>query len=130
MQKELNTAAPFLALGYGGHLMAGSIFHKYHGSDERKSTGAIFMQMGIMTVGFTVGLIATPDAEAKRIGGPSTATMLLGSFGGAIVAGAIDVGLMSWKPVYGSKTHPNGEWIALPIPMGEKGLGVGIGGRF
>lgn len=119
-----------MVLGYGGHLTAGSLFHKYHGSDERKSTGSMLMQMGIMTVGLTVGVIATPDAEAKRIKGPSTATMLLGSVGGAIVAGAIDVGILSWKPIYGSHPKENVDWIALPVPIGEKGVGIGIGGRF
>jgi hypothetical protein len=130
MQKELNTAIPLLALGYGGHLAAGGFMHKFHDGDEKKGTGSMLMQMGVMAVGFTVGVLATPEEEAKRTKKPSTATMLAGSIGGAIVAGAIDVGIMSWEPIYGSTAKRNVEWMVLPMPVGEKGMGVGIGGTF
>lgn len=130
MNNELNTAIPFLALGYGGHFAAGGFIHKYHGGDEKKGQGAMLMQVGIMATGLTIGILATPKLEATQTKMPSTATMLAGSFGGAIVAGLIDVGLFSWEPVYGTSAQRNTQWMVLPTPIGEKGMGISAGGSF
>lgn len=129
LQKELDTAIPFMFMGFGGHLAAGGFIHKFH-DEERKGQGSILLQAGVMTTGFAVGLLATPKKEAERTKMPSTATMLAGSIGGAVVAGAIDAGIMSWEPIYGSSAKRNVEWVVLPLPVGDKGLGVGVGGRF
>lgn len=130
MKNELNTAVPFLSLGYGGHLAAGGFIHKFHGDDQKKSTGSMLMQMGLIATGVTVGILATPEAEAKRTNMPSTGTMLAGSFAGAIVAGVIEAGFFSWETVYGSHAERDRQWIVLPIPVGDKGMGIGVGGTF